>query len=139
VLLSVMKDGNGNAMNAPCRQRRVELILRSDVLSARPMRGRVAMRKYLATVTAILLISSPAWPQAVATHTNTHTKITTTNGKVTSATQTKRAAACRNEKGVFTKCVSTVKTSAAATVVKDAGGRCRWAAGPNKGHFTKCP
>ena len=98
------------------------------------------MKNYLCTAAAaILLISSSAWAQGVSTHTSSRTKITTTNGKVTSATKSKKTAACRNEKGVFTKCVSTVKTSAAATIVKDSTGRCRFAAGPNKGQFTKCP
>ena len=98
------------------------------------------MRNYLCTAAAtILLISSPAWAQGVSTHTSSKTKITTTNGKVTSATKSRKTAACRNEKGVFIKCVSTVKTSAAATIVKDSAGRCRFAAGPKKGQFTKCP
>ena len=98
------------------------------------------MKKIICTAAAaILLISSPAWSQSVSTHTSSRTKITTTNGKVTSATKSKKTAACRNEKGVFTKCVSTVKTSAAATIVKDSTGRCRFAAGPKKGQFTKCP
>ena len=98
------------------------------------------MKKIICTAAAaILAISTPAWSQAVATHSTSHSKVTTTNGKITSATKSKKTAACRNEKGVFTKCVSTVKTSAAATIVKDSAGRCRFAAGPNKGQFTKCP
>lgn len=94
---------------------------------------------YTAAVAAILAIGAPAWSQAVATQSTSHSKVTTTNGKVTSATKSNKSAACRNEKGVFIKCVSTVKTSAANTITKGSDGKCRFAAGPRKGQFTKCP
>ncbi|RZA15109.1 MAG: hypothetical protein EOP02_25325 [Proteobacteria bacterium] len=98
------------------------------------------MNKYLGTVAAaILLISSPAWSQAASTHTSSKTKVTTTNGKVTSATSTTKKTSCRNDKGQFVACSSSVKTSTKATVTKDRNGKCRWASGPKKGQFTKCP
>lgn len=97
------------------------------------------MKTYLCAATAAaLLISSPAWAQT-ASHTQNRTVTTTSNGKVTSVSKSQKTAACRNEKGVFIKCVSTVKTSAAATITRDSAGKCRFAAGPKKGQFTKCP
>lgn len=42
---------------------------------------------------------------------------------------------CHDDKGRFTKC-PTASTSAA--VVKGKDGKCRVAAGPKKGQFTKC-
>ncbi|WP_152663883.1 hypothetical protein [Sphingomonas sp. SRS2] len=98
------------------------------------------MRNFICTIAASLLVlGSPAWSQAASTHTSSSTKVTTSNGKITSATASKKTAACRNEKGVFIKCASVVKTSAAATIVKDVDGKCRYAAGPKKGQFAKCP
>jgi hypothetical protein len=47
------------------------------------------------------------------------------------------AAPCRDAKGKFTKCPPAA--AAAAGVTKDAKGKCRVAAGPKKGQFTKCP
>jgi len=50
-----------------------------------------------------------------------------------------KTAGCKNEKGQFIKCSSVVKTSTTATITKGNDGKCRYAAGPNKGKFTKCP
>ena len=96
------------------------------------------MTKFLATAAAALLMSAPVWAQSAATHTSS-SKVTTTNGKVTAANSVKKTASCRNEKNQFIKCASSVKTSTTATIVKDSAGKCRFAAGPNKGKFTKCP
>lgn len=97
------------------------------------------MGKYLCTATAaILLLGSTAWAQSATTHTSS-SKVTTTNGKVTSGTKVAKTASCKNEKGQFIKCSAAVKTSTTATITKGADGKCRYAAGPNKGKFTKCP
>jgi hypothetical protein len=99
------------------------------------------MGKYLATATAtaaIMLLGSTAWAQSATTHSST-SKVTTSNGQVTSGTKVAKTASCKNDKGQFIKCASSVKTSTTATIVKGADGRCRYAAGPNKGKFTKCP
>lgn len=45
---------------------------------------------------------------------------------------------CRDAKGHFAKC-PTAATSAGSDVKKDAKGKCHFAAGPQKGKFTKCP
>lgn len=97
------------------------------------------MNKFLCTATAaVMLMGSGAWAQSASTHTTTsHT--TTTNGKVTSGTATTRTASCKNDKGQFIKCSSTVKTSTRTTITKGADGKCRYAAGPKKGLFAKCP
>lgn len=48
------------------------------------------------------------------------------------------AAPCKDAKtGKFVKCPP--KPAAAAGVTKDKNGKCHFAAGPNKGKFTKCP
>jgi hypothetical protein len=51
------------------------------------------------------------------------------------ATPSIAAKQCNDEKGRFTKC-PTAPASAAAVKGKD--GKCRVAAGPKKGQFTKC-
>ena len=48
------------------------------------------------------------------------------------------AAPCRDAKGHFAKC-PTAATSAGSDVKKDKNGKCHFAAGPQKGKFTKCP
>jgi len=97
------------------------------------------MRNTIGTIAAAaLLMSSAAWAQS-ATHTQTSSRVTTSGGKVTSATSTTKKATCRNDKGVFVKCSSSVKTSTRANVTKGSDGRCRFASGPKKGQFTKCP
>lgn len=45
------------------------------------------------------------------------------------------SAGCRDAKGKFVKC----PTASSPAVVKDAKGKCHFAAGPKKGQFTKCP
>ena len=45
---------------------------------------------------------------------------------------------CRDAKGHFAKC-PTATTSAGSDVTKDKNGKCHFAAGPQKGKFTKCP
>lgn len=42
------------------------------------------------------------------------------------------AGPCKDAKGKFVKCPN-------AQIVKGKDGKCRMAAGPNKGKFTKCP
>jgi hypothetical protein len=42
---------------------------------------------------------------------------------------------CRDAKGKFAKCPT---VTSPANVVKDAKGKCHFAAGPKKGQFTKC-
>lgn len=97
------------------------------------------MTKYLCTAAAaIMLMGSTAWAQSATTHMST-SKVTTTNGKVTSGTKVAKTASCKNEKGQFIKCSSVVKTSTTATIAKGSDGKCRYAAGPNKGKFVKCP
>lgn len=44
------------------------------------------------------------------------------------------AAPCKDAKGKFIKC----PPAAAASVAKGKDGKCRFAAGPKKGQFTKC-
>ena len=46
------------------------------------------------------------------------------------------AASCKDAKGRFVKCPKPV---AAAAITKDASGKCRFASGPKKGAFAKCP
>jgi hypothetical protein len=97
------------------------------------------MKNYLyAAAAAMLLTGSTAWAQSATTHSST-SKVTTTNGKVTSGTKVAKTASCKNEKGQFIKCSSVAKTSTTTTITKGADGKCRFAAGPNKGKFTKCP
>lgn len=45
------------------------------------------------------------------------------------------AGPCKDAKGKFIKCPS----AATSKVVKGKDGKCRFAAGPNKGKFAKCP
>lgn len=47
------------------------------------------------------------------------------------------AAPCKDAKGKFTKCPPAV--APAASVTRDAKGKCHVASGPKKGQFTKCP
>ncbi|MES2496211.1 MAG: hypothetical protein V4618_08855 [Pseudomonadota bacterium] len=97
------------------------------------------MGKYLITASAaLMLLGSAAWSQSASTHSST-SKVTTANGKVTSGTKVAKTASCKNAKGQFIKCSSVVKTSTTATITKGNDGKCRYAAGPNKGKFTKCP
>ena len=97
------------------------------------------MRPYMTGVAAaLMLVSSGAWAQSATSHVASSTK-TTTNGKVTSAHATSKTATCRNEKKQFIKCSSATKVSTTATVTKGSDGKCRFAAGPKKGQFTKCP
>jgi hypothetical protein len=49
------------------------------------------------------------------------------------------AAACRDAKGKFVKCVPPATTAASPGVMKDKAGKCHIASGPKKGQFTKCP
>lgn len=97
------------------------------------------MKTFLCTVAAVLLIGSPAFAQATASHSSTTKATTTTNGKVTSSASTTKAKTCHNEKGQFVACSSVTKTSVRANVAKDAKGKCHFTSGPNKGRFTKCP
>ena len=47
------------------------------------------------------------------------------------------AAPCKDAKGRFTKCTKTTVVTK-SSVVRGKDGRCRVAAGPKKGQFTKC-
>ncbi|TZG25961.1 hypothetical protein [Sphingomonas montanisoli] len=91
-----------------------------------------------ATAIMILLAGTPAMAQTAAA-TKSTSRVTTANGKVTSATSTTQKAACRNDKGQFIKCAQVTNTSTMAKVSKDANGKCRYSTGPKKGQFTKCP
>lgn len=89
-------------------------------------------------VIAILLGGTPVLAEnAAATHKTT--KVTTSNGKVTSATSTTQKASCRNDKGQFIKCSEVTNVSTMANITKDSSGKCRFSSGPKKGQFTKCP
>ncbi|RVT90316.1 hypothetical protein [Sphingomonas crocodyli] len=85
-----------------------------------------------------LLAGAPALAQSAAA-TKTTSKVTTSNGLVTSATSTTQKAACRNDKGQFIKCAQVTQTSSMAKVAKGADGKCRYSTGPKKGQFAKCP
>ena len=97
------------------------------------------MRSYMTGVAAaLMLMSSGAWAQSATSHVASSTK-TVTNGKVMSAHAASKTATCRNEKKQFIKCSSATKVSTTATVTKGSDGKCRFAAGPKKGQFAKCP
>lgn len=97
------------------------------------------MKTLLGVAAVLTLLAGAPVAAQTAAATKTTSKVTTSNGKVTSATSTTQKASCRNDKGQFIKCAQVTTTSTTAKVSKGADGKCRYTTGPKKGQFAKCP